>query len=71
MKLWIKIAIGIIIVIIMALLFAGNYFYNYAVVPSEKDFLEDDTPGTSKVVKETEAQKWFNYKDNRSYWHLT
>ncbi|BDP80590.1 hypothetical protein EfmAA290_12660 [Enterococcus faecium] len=23
-----------------ALVFAGNYFYNYAVVPSEKDFLE-------------------------------
>ncbi|RCA10494.1 alpha/beta hydrolase [Enterococcus durans] len=71
MKLWIKIAIGMIIVIIVALLFAGNYFYNYAVVPSEKDFLEDDTPGTSQVVKETEAQKWFNDKENRSYWHLT
>ncbi len=38
MKLLTKIVIGIAIVVIVVLLFAGNYFYNYAVVPSEKDF---------------------------------
>ncbi len=70
MKLWIKLIIGLIIVVIVALLFAGNYFYHYAVVPSEKDFLEEDTPGTSKITKETDAQKWFNDKNNRSYWHI-
>ncbi|EMF0058584.1 alpha/beta hydrolase [Enterococcus hirae] len=71
MKLLTKIVIGIAIVVIVVLLFAGNYFYNYAVVPSEKDFLENDTPGTSQTTKENEATKWFNQKENRTYWHLT
>ena len=71
MKLWIKIVIGIILVIVVALIFAVNYFYNYAVVPSEKDFLESDTPGTSQTPKDTEASKWFNHKENRTNWQLT
>ena len=42
MKLWMKILLGVALVLIVALLFVGNYFYNYAVVPSEKDFLDED-----------------------------
>ncbi|MBF8807971.1 MAG: alpha/beta hydrolase [Enterococcus lacertideformus] len=71
MKLWIKIFIGVILVIVVALLFAGNYFYNYAVVPSEKDFLESDTPGTSQTSQEVATSKGFNDKKNRSAWHIT
>ena len=61
MKLWMKILLGVALVLIVALLFVGNYFYNYAVVPSEKDFLDEDTPGTTQmhisglVQKRTEA----------------
>ena len=47
MKLWMKILLGVALALIVALVFAGNYFYNYAVVPSEKDFLDEDTPGTT------------------------
>ncbi|WP_165006746.1 MULTISPECIES: alpha/beta hydrolase [unclassified Enterococcus] len=70
MKLWVKITLGIVLLLAAGLLFAGNYFYNYAVVPSEKDFLENDTPGTAKV-EESEAQKWFQAKENRSNWTIT
>lgn len=38
MKLWIKILIGVTLLVTVVLVFAGNYFYNYAVVPSRKDF---------------------------------
>lgn len=43
MKLRWKIAIGVAVLAIAGLGYAGNYFYDYAVVPSEKDFLEGDT----------------------------
>ena len=46
-------------------------FYNYAVVPSEKDFLDEDTPGTTQTSKETDAHKWFSSKENRSDWTIT
>ncbi|OTP11969.1 X-Pro dipeptidyl-peptidase [Enterococcus sp. 10A9_DIV0425] len=71
MKLWMKIGIGVILLVIVVLLYAGNYFYNYAVVPSQKDFLEEDTPGTTKTGEETEAQRWFADSTNRSEWHIT
>ncbi len=71
MKLWMKILLGVALVLIVALLFAGNYFYNYAVVPSEKDFLDEDTPGTTQTSKETDAHKWFSSKENRSNWTIT
>lgn len=71
MKLCIKIVLGVIVVMIVALLFAGNYFYNYAVVPSKKDFLDNDTPGTSQTAQESEATKWFKNRENRQDWQLT
>ena len=40
MKLRWKIAILVGVLLIVGLGYAGNYFYNYAVVPSEKDFLK-------------------------------
>ncbi|MEI5992597.1 alpha/beta hydrolase [Candidatus Enterococcus mansonii] len=66
----VKVLIVIIILIIIVLTGAGMYFYNYAVVPSEKDFLDGDTPGTDVEVK-TPQEKWFKDKKNRSYWQLT
>lgn len=63
MKLWMKILLGVALALIVALVFAGNYFYNYAVVPSEKDFLDEDTPGTTQTSKETDAHKWFSSKE--------
>ena len=33
----IKIILGIVLVIVIALIAAGNYFYSYAVVPAKKD----------------------------------
>ncbi|NMP59227.1 alpha/beta hydrolase [Enterococcus mundtii] len=68
MKLWIKILIGVTLLVTVVLVFAGNYFYNYAVVPSEKDFLEGDTPGTTKTNEESSAQSWFANPDNRNEW---
>lgn len=68
MKLWIKILIGVTLLVTVVLVFAGNYFYNYAVVPSEKDFLEGDTPGTTKTNEESSAQSWFTNPDNRKEW---
>ncbi|WP_206858805.1 alpha/beta hydrolase [Candidatus Enterococcus mangumiae] len=71
MKLWIKILIGAALLVTVVLVFAGNYFYNYAVVPSEKDFLEGDTPGTTKTNEESAAQSWFANPENRKEWHQT
>lgn len=71
MKLWIKILIGVTLLVTVVLVFAGNYFYNYAVVPSEKDFLEGDTPGTTKTNEESSAQSWFANPENRKEWQQT
>ncbi|MDB7088526.1 alpha/beta hydrolase [Enterococcus mundtii] len=71
MKLWIKILIGMTLLVTVVLVFAGNYFYNYAVVPSEKDFLEGDTPGTTKTNEESSAQSWFANPENRKEWQQT
>ncbi|MEY8444730.1 alpha/beta hydrolase [Enterococcus ratti] len=71
MKLWIKIIIGAVLVVAAALVFAGNYFYNYAVVPSQKDFLENDTSKISQTSEEIAAAKWFNDKKNCSEWQMT
>ncbi|MBO0439067.1 alpha/beta hydrolase [Candidatus Enterococcus ikei] len=66
----VKVLIVIAILIIIVLTGAGMYFYNYAVVPSQKDFLAGDTPGTDVEVKKPE-EKWFKDDLNRSYWELT
>ncbi len=71
MKLWIKILIGVTLLVTVVLVFASNYFYNYAVVPSEKDFLEGDTPGTTKTNEESSAQSWFANPENRKEWQQT
>lgn len=66
----VKSLIALAVLIVIVLLGAGMYFYNYAVVPSKKDFLAGDTPGTDVEVKKPE-EKWFQDKNNRTYWELT
>ncbi|MGG5340727.1 alpha/beta hydrolase [Enterococcus sp. AZ192] len=69
MKKIVKILIAVFVVITIILIGAGLYFYNYAVVPSEKDFLAGDTPGTNIEAKSPEEQ-WFKDDQNRSYWSI-
>lgn len=70
MKRFVKIILALIIVLLIGLAAAGLYFYNYAVVPSEKDFLSGGTPGTDKTAKSSE-ETWFKEDKNRSYWTIT
>ena len=70
MKLRWKIAILVGVLLIVGLGYAGNYFYNYAVVPSEKDFLKGDTSGTDKSNANPEAEEWFTAPENRQMWQL-
>lgn len=58
----------LILLILGGLLFAGNYFYNYAVVPSEKDFL--DNSKEKLTVEEQKNSRWFTDKRNRVRWQL-
>lgn len=69
MKIFIRIFFVLLFIVVVGLIFAGNYFYNYAVVPSEKSFLESDTPGTK--VKKSADQEWFEQATGRTDWHLT
>jgi fermentation-respiration switch protein FrsA (DUF1100 family) len=68
MKLRWKIILAVVILFVAGLGYAGNYFYNYAVVPSEKDFLKGDTAGTDKSDDDQEAETWFVAPDNRQMW---
>ena len=65
----IKIILGIVLVIVIALIAAGNYFYSYAVVPAKKDFLAESSDKKSKEL--IAAEDWFNNKNNRTDWQLT
>ena len=64
-----KIKIGLLVLVgllVAALAFAGNYFYNYAVVPGEKDFLS----GESHSKEYLAAEKWL--QENRQQdWQIT
>ena len=53
----VKILIALIVVIAIGLIAAGLYFYNYAVVPGKKDFINENTPG-SKVVQTPEGARF-------------
>lgn len=68
MKKGVLILICMSAIVMILLIGAGLYFYNYAVVPSEKDFLDNDTPGTKEAVKPEE--KWFKAEENRAYWEI-
>jgi Hydrolases of the alpha/beta superfamily len=68
MKKWLIVLIIIVIILVIGLAWAGNYFYNYAVVPSKKDFLASDTPGTDVV--QDEATQWFTDEQNRTRWEM-
>jgi fermentation-respiration switch protein FrsA (DUF1100 family) len=68
MKLRWKIILAVVILFVAGLGYAGNYFYNYAVVPSEKDFLKGDTAGTDKSDDDQEAETWFAAPENRQMW---
>lgn len=50
------------------LIYAGNYFYDYAVVPSEKDFLSSDSK--TKTKEEKENEEWYIDENNRQNWTL-
>ena len=69
MKIATKIVIIIVILIFILLLGAGLYFYNYAVVPSKKNFLNNDT--AEKGNNQSEEEKWFTTKENRTEWTIT
>ncbi|MGM0165117.1 hypothetical protein IGI39_000058 [Enterococcus sp. AZ135] len=64
-----KIILGIILVLIVVLVAAGNYFYSYAVVPAKKDFLADSSK--KKSAELITAENWFEDENNRSDWQLT
>ncbi|WP_137663574.1 alpha/beta hydrolase [Enterococcus hulanensis] len=64
-----KIILGIILVLVIVLIAAGNYFYSYAVVPAKKDFLADGSK--KKSTELISAENWFNDTNNRSDWQLT
>lgn len=61
--------IGVIILIIIGLIWAGNYFYHYAVAPSKKDFLVEGTPGTDSLGK-TASFDWYTNEKNRTIWQI-
>lgn len=69
MKKSMKILIGVVVVLIIGLIFAGNYFYNYAVVPTEKEFLGDGS--WEKSEEQIQAENWFTDENNRTIWQLT
>lgn len=58
--------IGIVIVLlIIGLGFAGNYFYNYAVIPSEKDFLSPKAEAAEK------KDPWFDGKTRENWYQVS
>lgn len=63
-----KIILGIVGLLIIALIAAGNYFYSYAVVPTEKDFMSETSE--KKSAELIASENWFNNKNNRSEWQL-
>ncbi|KAF1302933.1 alpha/beta hydrolase [Candidatus Enterococcus willemsii] len=65
-----RIVLVVVLILIVGLIWAGNYFYNYAVVPSEKDFLANDTPGTD-IVETDEIANWYSDENHRERWQLT
>lgn len=69
MKKTTKIILGIVLILVIALIAAGNYFYSYAVVPAKKDFLSEGSD--KKSAELTTAENWFNDKNNRTDWQLT
>ncbi|MFV0560772.1 MAG: alpha/beta hydrolase [Enterococcus sp.] len=71
MKRWHIFTLVGILVLLIGLFAAGNYFFHYAFVPSEKDFLGSDTPGTAKNKEDIARNEWFTNEDNRSTWHIT
>lgn len=70
MNRFVKFLLGLVLVLLVVLTAAGLYFYNYAVVPSEKDFLGGGTPGTNDTAKSSE-ETWFKEDKNRSEWTIT
>ncbi|MDN6471575.1 MAG: alpha/beta hydrolase [Tetragenococcus koreensis] len=63
---WIVVILGVSLV--GGLVYAGNYFYDYAVIPSEKDFLSPDTD--TKTEETQKIETWYTDETNRSRWNL-
>lgn len=67
-----KVVISIIVVLVLiigGLLFAGNYFFNVAVVPGEKDFLAAEETASEKDKLYTEKQ-WFKTEAVKTDWSI-
>lgn len=62
-----KILLVILVILIVGLIAAGNYFYNYAIVPSKKDFIGSQAETPDYLT----ANKWFTGDPERSNWQLT
>ncbi len=64
-----KFIIGTLVILVIGLIAAGNYFYSYAIIPAKKDFLADSSE--KKSAELVTAENWFNDKNNRHNWQLT
>lgn len=71
MKWFWRIGVAVVLLAVIGLGFAGNYFYNYAVVPSEKDFLAGGTPGTDEAQSKDSNEAWFKDSNNRQMLTMT
>lgn len=70
MKLWKKVTIGVVAALTVALVGAGLYFYQYAVVPAPKDFLSEADASTKENDPFYEEKQWFADPNNRTEWSL-
>ncbi len=69
MKYTIRILIGFFAFLFVGLVGAGFYFYNYAIVPSEKSFITHQDKQSLKKL--TTEEEWFRKKQNRTDYSLT
>ncbi|GMA47218.1 alpha/beta hydrolase [Tetragenococcus muriaticus] len=58
----------LVILIFAGLIYVGNYFYEYAIIPSEKDFLSPDT--APETAEEKQVEDWYTNDANRNRWHI-
>ncbi len=64
-----RIGIGLVLLMILGLFGIGNYFYEYAFVPGDKDFISQGSAASTE--KEQAAEQWYQDSENRQAWSLT
>lgn len=68
MKWFKRILVALLLLVVIGLGFAGNYFYDYAFVPGQKEFLDEESKEDSGKVDP--AKDWFT-GETRTEWHIT